>query len=104
MSQAIGEALRDEAHRKLMTSFELQDWQLAGNEDRDGLAFAEPSRKMRIEVEADRINIYHGEKPELVLWIELNGGSLFVHAYDHQHDEPTSLHIQADSITVSEPE
>lgn len=98
--QTIGEALRDDAHRKLMTNFQLKDWQLE-NPASDRMAFVEPSRKMAIEVDEFRINLYAGDKLALAVWIELNNGELTVHAYDEAHEEPTTLRI-GDKDTVIE--
>ena len=101
MSTSIGDALRDEAHRKLMTNFELKDWQLS--DSADPAQVVEPTRKMSIEVEEDRINIYHGDEQTLVLWVELYDGKLAVHAYDNEHDEPTNLWIESHEIRVEFP-
>lgn len=90
-SKPIGEALRDEAHRKLMTGFELKDWQL-GDPSND-LAIVEPSRKMSITVEDDRISIFSGDETSPSVWLELNNGELTIHAYDKAHEEPVILRI-----------
>lgn len=98
-SSSIGEALRDEAHRKLMSRFMLKDWQLEDPTTSPD-AIVEPERPMTVEVEEFRINIYTGDVPKLTVWIELKDSELIVHTYDNQHDEPVSLRISDDKIDI----
>lgn len=95
--QSIGQAIYEEAQRRLLSNFKLKDWQL---EDQPGAPCPEPERDLSIEVEEYRINIFSGDPKELAVWIELNAGQLVVHAYDAGHECPVTLRIGTNDIKI----
>lgn len=97
-TKSIGEAIRNEAHKKLMQGFTLKDYREVGGEETAIVEIADTSKEMKIEADEDRIFIY--ADGILHLWIELNGEDLIVHAYNKARDEPTSLRITDTAIEV----
>lgn len=98
---SIGEALYEEAQRRLLSNFKLKDWQLE-----DGIAVPEPSRDMRIVVQDDRIEVFSVADNTVALnvWIELSNGKLVVHAYDGEQDDPVTLRISKTGIEIEDRE
>lgn len=94
----IGEALLEEANRKILTNFPLRDWQLEGaGED---FVPVEPERLICVEANDFMINIVDKKTASNVLWLELANGVLQVHVYDDAHDEPVTLRISRDDIEI----
>ena len=83
--------------------FTMQDYRCEGPE-----AWEDESpldvRSWNVEVEAGifelRIKAKCPDGTERLIWVEIAGEKLVVHAYDPQHEEPVNVHIGKDKIDI----
>jgi hypothetical protein len=112
--KTIGEVVFEDAQRRLLANLKLLDWQVPDDAcencdntlndgmdtcDQCGGAFVSPHREeytVAIEAKDDRIDITMMTADNRVggtLWLEVEDGTLKVHAYDNENEGPVSLRI-----------
>lgn len=92
----IGQALYEEAQRKILANFTLTDWQVAENPD---IPCNEPTRTVKVSATDTRLDIFSSNN-KLIFWIEFHAGQLVLHAYDDQHESPVTLRVDANCVEV----
>ena len=90
----IGQALYEEAQRRILANFKVKDWR----------AGVETSLNFRVEAMDQLLFIAVSTNDREMIakvHIEVDGAGILLHAYDEEHDEPVTLTIRTDNITVS---
>lgn len=81
-------------HQLLLADWRSLNGNPFGDEDHK---IAEPLA-VEVKAQADRIDLVFADGRSV--WIEQEGGTVTVHAYDPAHDEPVNVRIGLDAITV----
>lgn len=95
----IGQALYEEAQRRLLAKFPVKDWRLEGNlepnVDPTPIDFHVEASEFRVD-----ITVKDGDNIIANVWLEIEDGSVKLHAYDQAHEEPVSIRVTETNIEV----
>ena len=98
----IGQALYEEAQRRLLAKFPLQDWRLEGDISVNHEEIDDKTVDFHVEATGFRLNIIAkcGDTEIANVWLEIEDGEVKLHAYDQAHEEPVDLRITETNIEI----